>query len=71
MTPHEWNDPSTRTVRLLLGSTGGTINGLVVINGSLEPARIHLPSAWILQGQGVEGEATALVQPYLRLRRWR
>ncbi|MHA7287645.1 glycogen debranching protein GlgX [Arthrobacter sp. MDT3-44] len=56
MTAHEWNDPGTRTVQLLLGSTGGTINGLVVINGSPREARIHLPSAWILQGQGVEGE---------------
>ncbi|MEC5200514.1 glycogen operon protein [Arthrobacter sp. PL16] len=56
MTASEWNDPRTRTVQLLLGSTGGTVNGLVVINGSLEDTRIHLPSAWILQGEGVEGE---------------
>jgi glycogen operon protein len=55
MTAHEWNDPATRTVQLLLGSTGGTLNGLVVINGSLDDTRIHLPSAWILQEQGVEG----------------
>ncbi|TKV27470.1 glycogen debranching protein GlgX [Arthrobacter sp. NamB2] len=56
MTAHEWDDPHTRTVQLLLGSTGGTINGLVVINGSLRDERVHLPSAWILQGQGVQGE---------------
>ncbi len=56
MTAHEWNDPQTRSVQLLLGSKGGTINGLVVINGSLEDTRIHLPAAWILQGQGIEGE---------------
>ncbi|MHA7145885.1 glycogen debranching protein GlgX [Arthrobacter sp. TmT3-37] len=56
MTAQEWNDPATRTVQLLLGSTGGRINGLVVVNGSLRETRIHLPSAWILQGQGVAGE---------------
>ncbi|MHA7280716.1 glycogen debranching protein GlgX [Arthrobacter sp. MDT2-2] len=56
MTAHEWDDPRTRTVQLLLGSPGGTINGLVVINGSPHETRIHLPSAWILQGQGVDGE---------------
>ncbi len=63
MTAHEWNDPHTRTVQLLLGSTGGTVNGLVVINGSLEDTRIHLPSAWILQGQGVEGEQPRWFSP--------
>ncbi|MDQ0737133.1 glycogen debranching protein GlgX [Arthrobacter agilis] len=63
MTSQEWNDPHTRTVQLLLGSTGGTINGLVVINGSLEATRIHLPSAWILQGQGVEGEQPRWFSP--------
>ncbi|MFC3298303.1 glycogen debranching protein GlgX [Arthrobacter agilis] len=53
MTAHEWDDPHTRTVQLLLGSRGGTINGLVVINGALEDVRVHLPSAWIQQEQGV------------------
>ena len=63
MTAQEWNDPTTRTVQLLLGSTGGTINGLVAINGSLEEARIHLPSAWILQGQGTAGEQPRWFRP--------
>ncbi len=56
MTAQEWNDPTTRTVQLLLGSTGGTLSGLVVINGALEDRRIHLPSAGIPQGQGIAGE---------------
>ncbi len=56
MTEHEWHDPQTRTVQLLLGSEGGTINGLVVINGSLQDTRIHLPAAWVLKGQGRKGE---------------
>ncbi|MFJ6003941.1 glycogen debranching protein GlgX [Arthrobacter sp. NPDC092385] len=63
MTAHEWEDPRTRTVQLLLGSTGGTLNGLVVVNGALQDARIHLPSAWILQGQGIEGEQPRWFSP--------
>ncbi|WP_026550365.1 glycogen debranching protein GlgX [Arthrobacter sp. Br18] len=55
MTPWEWDNPGTRTVQFLLGSQGGTVNGLVVINGSLEAQRIHLPAAWILQNQGIDG----------------
>ncbi len=45
MTAHEWEDPRTRTVQFLLGSTGGTVSGLVVVNGSLREAQITLPSA--------------------------
>ncbi|MBG6217977.1 glycogen operon protein [Arthrobacter sp. CAN_A6] len=54
MTPGEWDNPATRTVQFLLGSHGGTVNGLVVMNGSLEDQRIHLPAAWILQNQGID-----------------
>ncbi len=56
MTAAEWHEPQHRTIQLLLGSRGGTINGLVVINGSPEDQRIHLPAAWILQGQGIQNE---------------
>ncbi|WP_105032636.1 glycogen debranching protein GlgX [Arthrobacter ruber] len=63
MTAQEWNDPRTRTVQLLLASTGGRINGLVVINGSLEDTRIHLPSAWTAQGEGTEGDPPRWFSP--------
>ena len=56
MTASQWDDPQRRTIQLLLGSTGGSINGLVVVNGSPEEQRIHLPAARILQEQGVHGE---------------
>ena len=56
MTAAEWEDPSTRIVQLLLGSPGGSVNGLVIVNGGLDDARVHLPAAWILRSQGVADE---------------
>ena len=59
MRQEEWTDASTRLVQLLLGSTSGSIDGLVVFNGGLEDARIRLPEAASLRDfRGHEPEAT-------------
>jgi glycogen operon protein len=57
MTSEEWDDQATRTVQLLVGSEGGSTDGLVVINGSTEDVRIQLPSEHAVR-RHVEGEET-------------
>ncbi|GAA1359135.1 glycogen debranching protein GlgX [Arthrobacter rhombi] len=49
MRQEEWTDGRTRLVQLLLGSTSGSIDGLVVFNGHLEDRRIRMPDADSLQ----------------------
>ena len=53
MTQDQWTDPSSRTVQLLMGSPSGTIDGLVVLNGRLEPRKIMMPSSAALRDFGV------------------
>ncbi|MBG6190526.1 glycogen operon protein [Arthrobacter sp. CAN_A212] len=53
MSQDQWNDPGSRTVQLLLGSPDGILDGLVVINGSMEDARITLPSRSALEDNGL------------------
>ncbi|WP_298255093.1 glycogen debranching protein GlgX [uncultured Arthrobacter sp.] len=54
MTAREWEDPQTRTVQFLLGSAGGSIAGLVVVNGSPHEAHIRLPPAPSVLGRDVD-----------------
>ncbi|MBM6623120.1 glycogen debranching protein GlgX [Micrococcaceae bacterium RIT802] len=49
MRQDEWTDGRNRLVQLLLGSTSGSIDGLVVFNGNLEDRRIRMPDADSLQ----------------------
>ena len=53
MTQDQWTDPASRTVQLLLGSPHGILDGLVVINGSLEDAKITLPGRDALNDSGL------------------
>lgn len=45
MPQEQWRAPGTRLVQLLLGSAGGRLAGLIVINGSPETLEITLPTA--------------------------
>ncbi|WP_159617068.1 glycogen debranching protein GlgX [Arthrobacter zhaoguopingii] len=61
MTPADWDDPSTRVVQLMLADPDGQAGALIAVNGSLTDRKIHLPAAWILQGQGLaEARATTM-----------
>lgn len=48
----KWQDPATRVVQLLVGSSSGELNGLFVLNGSLQDTDIILPDAEALRGSG-------------------
>ncbi|GAB3556183.1 glycogen debranching protein GlgX [Arthrobacter tumbae] len=53
MRQEQWSDPECRTVQLLLGSPGGDLDGLIVVNGHLEDRNLVLPTAAALRGLGV------------------
>ncbi|MHA7275611.1 glycogen debranching protein GlgX [Arthrobacter sp. Hz1] len=53
MTQDQWIDPASRTVQVLLGSPNGILDGLVVINGGLEDAKITLPGRDALRDSGL------------------
>lgn len=53
MTEQAWHDPDCRVVQLLAGSAEGELNGLMVLNGSLEDADIRLPDPEALRASGV------------------
>jgi glycogen operon protein len=52
MAQDKWQDPSTRVVQLLVGSSAGELNGLFVLNGSLQDTEIVLPDAEALSRSG-------------------
>ena len=54
MSPEQWTDPHNRLVQVLIGSGDGAMNGLIVINGSLEDLEIRLPDAGSLRHAGLE-----------------
>ncbi|THJ65081.1 glycogen debranching protein GlgX [Arthrobacter echini] len=56
MTAHEWEDPKATTLQFLLGSVGGSVSGLVVINGSAVPAPVRFPASDLVQGKGDRSE---------------
>jgi glycogen operon protein len=61
MTPADWDDTSTRVVQLMLADPDGQAGALIAVNGSIMDRKIHLPAAWILQGQGLaEARATTM-----------
>lgn len=43
MPEHEWSDNQTRVVQLLMGSTDGKLDGLVIMNGRLDATTVTLP----------------------------
>jgi glycogen debranching enzyme len=43
MTEARWSDPSLRLVQLLMGSEGGGLSGLIVLNGHKDDVKIVLP----------------------------
>src|SRR6478735_10297872 len=43
MSGDRWHDPGHRVVQLLLGSDGGRVDGLVVVNGGAEDVKVTLP----------------------------
>ncbi|MCC3292350.1 MULTISPECIES: glycogen debranching protein GlgX [unclassified Arthrobacter] len=45
MTPEQWSDPATRVVQVLIGSGDGSLNGLMVLNGTLSDVDVRLPDA--------------------------
>ncbi|UWX97575.1 glycogen debranching protein GlgX [Arthrobacter zhaoxinii] len=45
MTPEQWGDPANRVVQVLTGSGTGSVNGLLVLNGSRSDVEIRLPDA--------------------------
>nr|WP_231713474.1 glycogen debranching protein GlgX [Arthrobacter sp. zg-Y769] len=45
MTPEQWGDPSNRVVQVLTGSGDGSLNGLIVLNGTLSDVDIRLPDS--------------------------
>ncbi|WP_370646485.1 glycogen debranching protein GlgX [Arthrobacter sp. zg-Y238] len=45
MTPEQWGDPATRVVQVLIGSGDGSLNGLMVLNGTLSDVDVRLPDA--------------------------
>ncbi|MFP3579822.1 glycogen debranching protein GlgX [Arthrobacter sp. SIMBA_036] len=51
MTPARWDDPSVRSVQLLMGHEDSEIRGLVVVNGSNQDVKMVLPE--ILSESGV------------------
>ncbi|MFD1845660.1 glycogen debranching protein GlgX [Arthrobacter flavus] len=53
MTEEQWRDEGSRSVQLLLGSPNGILDGLVVINGSRDDARITLPGRDALRESGL------------------
>ncbi len=62
MSPQEWENPGTQTVQLLMGARGGTVNGLIVINSSLQDQKIELPAAWALQESSIRRDTRAWFQ---------
>ncbi|WP_229660085.1 glycogen debranching protein GlgX [Tersicoccus solisilvae] len=62
MTEQEWTNPHVRVLQLLLGSPDGTIDGLLVINGSANASHVTLPDVGfaVPLGTGADDSPTGL-----------
>ncbi|MCC9175646.1 glycogen debranching protein GlgX [Arthrobacter sp. zg-Y179] len=56
MTPEQWVDPATRVVQVLIGSGDGSLNGLIVLNGTLSDVDVRLPDAPTVRSAASETE---------------
>ncbi|MCQ1948306.1 MULTISPECIES: glycogen debranching protein GlgX [unclassified Arthrobacter] len=54
MTPEQWSDPATRVVQVLIGSGDGSLNGLMVLNGTLSDVEVRLPDAPTVRSAAAE-----------------
>jgi glycogen debranching enzyme len=57
MQVEQWDDPGTRLVQMLIGSQTGNVDGLVVVNGGLGPAKIRMPRPDALRDLPEPGDA--------------
>ncbi len=61
MTAADWQRPGARTIQVLIGSRGGRITGLMVVNGASADMSVTFPSLTGLVAPDADGETRAQV----------